>query len=122
MVTRLVRKLKLFLNPPKKGHVFYGDPSWFVIARPVEHVLHGLKDSSGISVFTPVPSKGCFRFTIEHCGNLNYIMGSEVFCSGKIASTGFYNSIGIWKQRSQPRRMALEMFEELVLNGMLWRQ
>jgi hypothetical protein len=116
MVIRLVRKLKLFLNPPKKGHVFYGDPSWFVIARPVEHVLHGLKDSYGVTVFTPVPSKDCFRFTVEHRGNLNYILGSEVFCKEKTD-----NNIGTWKKRTQPRRMALEMFEELVLNGLLWR-
>lgn len=117
MLARILRKFQLFLKPPKQGDVFYGDPLWFVLSQPVESVLHGLKDKYGTTVFNPVPSEGCFRFTVEQCGNSNYIFGSEVFCKEKTD-----NNIGTWKKRTQPRRMNKEMFEELFFTGMLWRE
>jgi hypothetical protein len=116
MFSRTIRKFKLFLRPPKKGDVFYGDPLWFVIHRPIEYILHGLKDKNGTTIHHPIPSKDCFCVVIEHCGNENYIVGTEVFCDTKTN-----NNIGIWFKRSQPKRIAKEMFEELVLNGLLWR-
>jgi hypothetical protein len=116
MVNRTIRKLKLYFNPPKKGDVFYGDPVWFVIARPVEYVLYGLKDKNGNTVYYPIPSQGCFKLTVEHMGNLNYILDSEVLChtAANIAKS-------IWFKRSQPKRMAKEYFEELFLSGLIWR-
>jgi hypothetical protein len=116
MFRRLYLKLCLWLNPPKTGDVFYGDPAWFFLYKPVEYVLHGLKDSYGNKMYNPVPSKGCVRFTIEHCGNLNYILGSEVLCRDKVGNSS------VWMKRTQPRRMSLGMFKELVLVEMLWRQ
>lgn len=115
MFIRLARKFKLFLDPPKKGDVFYGDPLWWVVYKPVEHVLHGLKNKNGDTIHRPIPSSGCFKVTIEHLGNVYYILGSEVLCESK-------GGFGTWFKRSQPKRMAIEMFEELVLSGILWRE
>lgn len=117
MLTRLMLKISLFLKPPKKGDVFYGDPVWFVLSRPVEHVLHGLKDKFGNTLYTPIPSDGCFRFVVENTGMPYYILGSEVFCQEKS-----FNNIGTWMKRTQPRRMGKDMFEEMFLMGLLWRE
>lgn len=117
MLTRLVRKISLFVNPPKQGHTFYGDPVWFVLSRPVEHVLHNLKDKFGNTIYTPIPSNGCFRFVVEFCGNENYILASEVFCKEKSL-----DSLGTWMKRTQPRRMSKLMFDEMFVMGMLWRE
>lgn len=116
MFTRLSRKLKLFLDPPKKGHTFYGDPAWFVLGRPTEYVLYGLKDRSGNNMYEVIPSKGCVKFVVEQVGKHNYILGSEVLCV--IPS----NYERVWMKRSQPRRMGKVMFDELFLSGMLWRE
>lgn len=118
MFSRLIRKFNLFLDPPKKGDVFYGDSLFFVVHKPMEYVLHGLKNINGETVFHPVPSKGAYRVTIELCGHLYYVLDSEVFCKDGTEKT-LYD--GIWCKRSQPKRIAKEMFEELILNGMLWR-
>src|ERR1700679_2266610 len=99
MFNRTIRKLKLFLNPPKKGDIFYGDPVWFILGRPTELVLYGLKDKYGANMYDPIPSKGCVKFAIEHCGNMNYILGSEVLCTIPSANER------IWMKRTQPRRM-----------------
>lgn len=116
MLIRLARKFKLFLNPPKKGDTYYGDSLWFIVHRPVEYVLHGLKDKNGNNMYEPIPSKGAVRFLLEQCGNENYILGSEVLC--RIESSQEW----IWMKRTQPRRMRKEMFEEFVIAGMLWRE
>ena len=117
MFARVIRKFKLFLNPVKKGDTFYGDPVWFILFRPTEMVLHNLKDRNGVTMFNPIPSRGCFRFVVEQCGNENLILGSQVFCKEKTD-----NNIGTWMKRTQPRRMGKEIFEELFLAGMLWRE
>lgn len=124
MVSRFICKFKLYFNPPKKGDVFCGDPAWFITPKPIEYVLHGLKNIHGETIYEPIPSQGCIRFTVEHCGNLNYILGSEVLCrlNREHNYTKDISDIGIWKKRTQPRRMGKEMFEEFILNGMLWKE
>jgi hypothetical protein len=123
MMTCLLRKINLFLDPPKKGDIYYGDPVWFIISRPTEFILHGLKDKYGNIMYDPVPSKGGVRFIIEHCGNLNFILGSEVLCHllNRNKPVMDINDF-VWKKRTQPRRMAREMFREFVLTGMLWKE
>lgn len=117
MVTRFFRKLAFYFKPPKKGDVFLGDPLWFVVGRPIEYILHGLKDREGNTVWEPVPSMGCFKLKFDiNVGNLYYVLGSEVLCRKDV------DNAYVWMKRSQPRRMAKEMFRELYLNGMVWRE
>lgn len=115
MFLRIVRKIGLLIKPPKKGDIFHGDPVWFIIPRPIEMVLHGLKDKFGTNLYDPIPSKDCFRFTIEQCGNEIYILNSEVLCRNK------FSDMLVWMKRTQPRRIGKDMFEEMFLNGLLWR-
>jgi hypothetical protein len=116
MIRRLILKLALFLKPLRAGDVLYGDPVWWVIPRPIEMVLHGLKDIHGANMYTPIPSEGCYKLTIDKDLESYYILDSEVLCNTK------FSSIVFWKKRSQPRRMARLQLEEYFLNGMLWRE
>jgi len=118
MFNRFVRKIKLILNPPKSGDVFYGDPIFFIIHKPIEYVLHGLKNKHGENICDPIPSKGCFRLTISLCGHIYFLLDSEILCK-------FNDDEGqgswFWMKRTQPKRLAKEALEELILSGMLWR-
>lgn len=116
MLKRFIRKLSLFVNPPKEGDIYFGDPIWFIISRPIELILHNLKDKFGTNLYDPIPSKGCFKLTVIYCGDKNYILESKVLCSNKFTDTK------MWMQRTQQRRMTKEMFEELIFDGMLWRE
>ena len=114
MFIRLFRKISLLLNPPKKGDVYYGDPVWWIIHKPVEHILHGLKDKYGNNLYDPIPSGDCFRLTITNTSMESYyVLDSEVFCRSK------NSNVSIWMKRTQPRRMGKETLEQFVLAGML---
>jgi hypothetical protein len=115
-MTRFIRKIILFFRPIKKGEIFYGDPERWVTHRPIEMVLHGLKDKYGTTIYHPVPSEGCFVFTVSDVNSQIYVLNSEVFCYG-----GEEDKSGIWKKRTQPRKMSKKDFEEIILNGILWR-
>ena len=116
MIRRLVLKISLFLRPLKKGDILYGDPVWWIIPRPIEMVLHDLKDRFGTNLYDPIPSEGCYKLTIEKDLDSYYVLDSEVLCNTK------FSGIGFWKKRSQPRRMARLQLEEYILNGLLWRE
>lgn len=116
MIRRLVLKLSLFFKPLKVGDELFGDTVWWVIPRPIEMVLHGLKDLHGATIYEPIPSKGCYKLTTEQDLGGHYILSSEVLCRTS------YDHIGVWKKRSQPRKMARSQLEEYVLNGLLWRE
>lgn len=115
MVIRFIRKIALFLKPVKVGDTFYGDPVWWVLPRPIEMVLHGLKDVNGDTLYRPTPSEGCYRLTIEKDYDSYYTLRSEVLC--RAGSTW----ASIWKERSQPRRMPRLILEQYILAGLLWR-
>ena len=114
MFIRLFRKISLLLNPPKKGDTFYGDPVWWIIPRPVERILHGLKDKYGNNLYDPIPSEDCFRLIIDNDYlDSYYVLDSEVFCRSK------NSNVSVWMKRTQPRRMGKETLEQFILAGML---
>lgn len=126
MFTRLIRKISLLLNPPKKGDTFYGDSVWWIIPRPVELILHGLKDKYGNNLYDPIPSGDCFRLTITNTSmDSYYVLDSEVFCRSKNSKPIYQcdirgiSDIGVWMKRTQPRRMSKKSLEQFVLAGML---
>jgi hypothetical protein len=116
MITRFIRKISLFFNPIKAGDVFYGDPVWWVLPRPIEMVLHGLKDKEGNTLYRPVPSEGCYKVTVEGDYDSYFKLRSEVLCNTDASYTS------IWKQRSQPRRMPRLILEQYILSALLWRE
>src|SRR5580700_9597237 len=117
MIRRMILKFSLFFKPFKIGDEFFGDPTWWVIPRPIELVLHGLKDRQGLTIYDPIPSDGCFKLTIEKEMEGYYVLSSEVFCTHKTI-----NNIGTWMKRSQPRKLGRLQLEEYFLNGLLWRE
>lgn len=117
----MINKLKFCFNPPKVGNVYYSDPIYFVISKPIEHVLHALTNKYGNKIYHPVSSNFCYRLTVESDSLPSYyICKSEVFCKG-VDDNGIvdFNNIGIWKERSQPKRIKKDFFKEMVLNGIL---
>jgi hypothetical protein len=114
MIVKFIRNIKYKLNPPKKGDVYYGDPLFFVMGRPVEYVLHSLVNKNGDHIFKIVPSPECYRLTIENDSMPYYIVKSEVFCTN---SDSF-----LWKERIQARRIKKDLFKEMVLEGQLIKE
>jgi hypothetical protein len=114
LVKTLFNKLWLYFYPPKKGDSFIGDPLRFVIARPVEYVLHGLKDKNGNTTWEPIPSFGCYILTIENDQMPYYVCKSEVLCGN--------DSIKLWNERSQPKRFGKKMFKDMIATGVLKKE
>lgn len=115
MIARFIRKIKYRLSPPKKGDIYYGDPLFFVIGRPVEYILYGLVDKNGDHLFKIVPSPECYKLTVINDSMLDYyIFKSEIFCT---SSDSF-----LWKERVQPRRIKKDQFKEMLLQDQLRKE
>lgn len=119
MFKRLYRKFLLKAKPPKNHDVFYGDPLYFVISRPTEYVLHGLKDRNGRTLLEPIPSFGCLRLTIIMTTEDYYVCNTEVFCKAVNDLYIMSNNIGEWMERSQTRKMSKIMFDQMIVDGFL---
>jgi hypothetical protein len=117
MIKRLFNKIMLWLKPPKKGDIYYADSLHFVVGKPIEHILHGLKDKYGQSIWTVMQGKCCYRLTIETDVMPYYTCRSEVFCYGDLCN----NNIGEWMKRTQPKRISKEYFKQLIVEGFLWK-
>jgi hypothetical protein len=119
MFKRLINRIKLYFRPPNKGDVFYANPIYFVVGKPFESVLHGLRDKSGEPVLFPVPSDSCYKLTVESCVmDTYYRCTSEVFCRG----LQMEKNIGVWMKRTQPKRFGKAYFRQLVIDGYLWKE
>lgn len=118
MIKRFIKKIKLRLNPPKRGDIFFGDPVFFIISRPTEYVLHGLKNKYGLTEQNPIPSFQCYKLTIESDFTSNYYeCSSEVLCSSALGSSELK-----WKKRCQSKKISKLLFNEFVLNGLLRKE
>lgn len=117
----LFRKLKLYFKPPKAGDVYYGNPINFV-NKPLEKILHGLKDKSGDDLYVPIPNKECYRLIIESAEILFYRCISEVFCKSVVLDKYGYNDLGRWMKRTQSRRIGKDSFENMIIGGVLKRK
>jgi hypothetical protein len=114
MVQRFFRKLHLYFKPPKKGDVFYGDPTHFVCQRPVEQILFGLKDKYGNSTWQPIPSFYCYKITIESDS-----MPSYYICKAQVMCKSQKFQLIEWQERCQPKRIDKYLFKTFVLDGLL---
>lgn len=115
MLKKLINKINLWLNPPRPGSFYYGDPLYFVVGKPIEHVLHGLKDKNGEPIFYPIPSAGCYRLMIESIFDDYYCCKSEVLCYSLNMDSG----IGKWMKRTQTKRINKVIFNEFIVQGIL---
>lgn len=123
MLKRLFKRIELLIRPPREGDVYYADPTMFVLAKRVEYILHNLVDKYGATLYEPVPSDYCYRLTVSSCSMLPkcYVLDSEVFCRGTDYMVVLSNNIGEWKKRSQPKKIGKELFEHLIIMGILRR-
>jgi hypothetical protein len=115
MLFRLYTKVKLWIRPPKSRDAYCANPKNFVIGKPIEQVLHGLKNKHGETIYFPMPSDDCYRLTIESDVMPYYICMSEVFIHGK----NWDNNFGLWMKRSQPKRIGKDYFKQLIVDGIL---
>jgi hypothetical protein len=106
-------KIKLFFNPPQKGDIFYGNPKYFIVGKPIEQVLHSMKDISGDSIWYSIPSDGCYKVKVCEKNFYHYIVECEVLSLNKI--TGKKN----WLKRTQNKRISKESLTYLIGQGFL---
>lgn len=109
-------KVCLYFHSPRIGDIHFGNPKDFVIGRPIEYVLHGLKDRTGATMWHPIPTFGCFRLTIEKetPEKDGYVCRSEVLCD---TERGLH--LIDWHRRSQPKLINKSMFKGFILNSTL---
>jgi len=120
MIRKLFNRIKVFVNPPKTGGVYYGNPTRFVTAKPVEYVLHGLKDRHGKTILEPIPSNYGYRITIESDAMPTYYRcTAEVLCKSVDPLYITDNNMGQWMKRSQPRKILKSLFKDLLKSGIL---
>jgi hypothetical protein len=118
MLKSLYNRIKLHFNPPKAGDTFYAHPAYFVICKPMEQILHGLKDKFGNSLYEPIPSNRCYRITIESDTMPDYYRcTAEVFCVQ--ANAQFITNGGKWMPRCQPKRIGKSFLKSLLIDGKL---
>lgn len=114
MIAKFFRSIKLLLNPPKVGDVYYGDPLNFTNG-PFEKNLHGLKDKYGDTTWEIIPSDGCYRFIVDNASlPAYYRCESEVLCRDKRG-----DNVVRWMKRCQPRRINKGSFERMIIEGQL---
>lgn len=114
---RWLQKLKLYLNPPKEGDVYVGNPIFFVVNRPIEKILHGMKDKYGMSMWEVVPSDDAYKLTIESGSMPTYYK-----CKSEILVIDMSFSYKKWLVRTQSRRIGKSMFIDMILNGLIQKQ
>ena len=118
---KLFRKIALFLRSPQKGDVYYGNSKDYVIGKPMEAVLHGLRDKEGNPTWIPVPSTHSYKLVIKISATIPYyVCDTEVFCMNAKSMTPVYFE-GNWMKRSQPRRIPKERLYQMIVDGLLKR-
>jgi hypothetical protein len=116
MIARLARKVGLLFSPPKEGDVYMGSAFYFLTGRPMEQVLHGLRDMSGEAEFAYWESNENYRLTIDSAAMPYYILTSEVLV--RKISEGSSAKL-VWRKRCQPRRVPKDTFHEWIKTHML---
>ena len=118
MFKYLYKKFRLYFNPIKPGEVYYGNPKNFIVGKPMEYILHGLKDTTGTTMWHPIPSDCCYKLTIKnHSPEKDlYECESEVLCD---TEKGLH--LVDWHRRSQRKNISKPIFEYFILNGLLER-
>lgn len=116
-IEKLVRKIKLYFDPPYERDCYYGDPFEFIIGKPLERVLHKMTTNTGDTLWETVPSDRCYRLTIESCS-----MPSYYRCTSEVLATSVNDpSDKKWLKRSQPRRILKEVFHQMIIDGRIER-
>jgi hypothetical protein len=113
MLKKLLTRIKLKIDPPRPGDVFFGDPFEFIFGSLIEYSLHGTRNLYGMVVWHPIPSNGCYRLTVESDSMPYYRCTSEVLC------TSYDGDERAWKKRSQPRRISKHVFHDMIVEGRL---
>lgn len=113
MIRSLVSRVKYFLNPPKKGDVYYGDPFDFIIGKLLEQCLHGMRTVSGDASWNPVPSDGTVKLTITLDCMPYYV------CKSEVLGENVNDHSKKWLERSQPRRICKKAFKQMILDERL---
>jgi hypothetical protein len=110
-------KLKLSFTPPKKGDIYIGDNFDFLIGKPMEQILHGLRNRNGDPIYDPAIGIDSYKVTIIRDSMPYYVLEchSLVYATGsKSGSTEFK-----WLKRNQDRRIMKDLFQDMILEGRL---
>lgn len=111
-IDKLALKIKLYFYPPKVGDVYYGDPLDFILGSEMEKFMHGMKDQFGHSLWNTVPSKLCYKLTIE----TDYL--SYYRCTSEVLTSNAYDVCEKkWLRRSQPRRIFKKALHKMIIDG-----
>lgn len=113
MIRKLIKRIKLYLDPPKTGDVYYGDTFDFIVGNSIEYVLHGMRDREGDVLWCTIPGRAAYRLTIELDVMPYYRCTSEVLAYSKDGSSKK------WLTRSQPRRICKKKFVTMIVEGRL---
>lgn len=113
MINQLVSRIRLFFYPPKKGDVFYGNSFDFIVGKPWEYILHGMRDIHGESVWLAIPGDETYILTIESDVMPYYI------CQAQVLASNPEGDDKVWLPRHNERRIWKKDFKKAIIENNL---
>ncbi len=110
MIRKLIQRFLLWRNPPKTDDVYWTDSFTYLAGRPMEHVLHGLRDKNGNARAEPVHGPCTYRMTIRSDSMSYYVVQCEVLAANRSTHEK------LWAFRVQPRRIDKKIFVQMILD------
>lgn len=104
---RLIRKLFLKMNPPRRGDVYYRSWLDFIKLTPFKQRLFQSRDS----FYEFIPGEHSYRYTITSDGMPYYICKVEIW----VTDYGFTKPY--WLECSVPGRIFKGQFIDMILSG-----
>lgn len=112
----LIKRIRLTLNPPRKGDIFFGDSADFLCERNSERFFYPMKDLRGHEIWRFFPGPQSYKFRISSAAMPYYICETEILVFSK-----FNFKEKRWLRRSIERRIWKKDFNRLIAEGRLKR-
>lgn len=115
MIRKLIRRIKLFVQPVELQQVYLGDVGDFDF-KAMEQALHGLRDLSGNLKHHHWVGPETYRITIEE------VLGTYYRCKSEVLTRDVNDGKFVWKSRTNVRRIDRNHFRYMIVEGKLKKQ
>ncbi|MCX9024634.1 MAG: hypothetical protein OIN85_00895 [Candidatus Methanoperedens sp.] len=115
MPRKLWYAIKFLFSPPKEGDVYSGDAFDFVVGKPIESVLHGMRDQYGNPTHDVIPGNNTYKIKIVKIFETYYSCKMQALVEDRITHQK------AWLLRSQDRKISKELLKHWALEGRIFK-